>query len=278
MSVKHTVCPACVGTMRELGAWLNRCESCGLFISSLPSGAGTGVDGLEVLRQRNYKAILDRLSSLMVLEGASLIEIGCAKGWFLAAAQARGVRVLGLEPQISNADIARAAGFDVLDGFFPEVVPDDALFDIIAFNDVFEHLPDPAAAICAVERHLAPGGLAVLKLPSSNGIVFKIARALDYFGIPTLHDRLWQRGMPSPHITYFSPRNLVALVSRHTSLELVTQASLATMTREGLSKRISATHRSLAGQLVLATAWIGASALPLLPADIALLIFRKPKS
>ena len=88
-------------------------------------------------------------------------------------------------PSCKNATIARARGFPVEDGFFPQDLADRGPYDIIAFNDVFEHLPDPARVLQAVEQLLRPGGIAVLNLPTSDGFLYNAAALLDRIGLAT---------------------------------------------------------------------------------------------
>jgi SAM-dependent methyltransferase len=262
--------------MRARKAWLFACPDCGFLASALQPGPGTGIGGLEALRRTNFEIVLDRLGRRRVLSGLRLLEVGAAQGWFLEAARRRGAIVAGIEPEAANAEIAHMKGLDVVVGFFPDDLAGRGPFDAIVFNDVFEHLPDPARMIRDVEALLAPGGLAVVNLPSSKGALFRLARALDVVGITSPHERLWQKGLPSPHVSYFSPANLALLVERHTRLAQVDAFALPSLTRQGLAERITASHRGTAATLLHAGLWLASFALPLLPADIHVAIFEKP--
>jgi 2-polyprenyl-3-methyl-5-hydroxy-6-metoxy-1,4-benzoquinol methylase len=210
------------------------------------------------------------------LRGCALLEVGCAEGWFLEEAAHRGMRVRAVEPSGQHAAISRRKGFEVDVGFFPDEPHDSGLFDIIVFNDVFEHLPSPADAIRACERLLLPGGLLVINLPSSSGALYTIARAMNAVGAPTLLDRLWQRGFPSPHISYFNPRNLGGLVTRCTKLQQIDGFRLHTMVTAGLRERIRSSHPSLIGWLLWPCLAASIPVLGLLPPDIVVGVFRKP--
>lgn len=261
--------------MRPRKTWLWRCPDCKLLLSTLPAGAGTGVEGLETLRRRNFEVLLDRAEKIVPLFGKTVLEVGCSSGLFLAAATRRGAIITGLEPEREKADLARAKNFTVIDGFFPEAVGPKQRFDTIIFNDVFEHLPDPATALRACDQHLGQGGLLIINLPDSSGILYKIADLLDRIGIGMPFDRLWQKSFASPHITYFGKTNLEHFVTQQTSLILVDQTHLSTMTIAGLKNRVSAsTKEPLASLICLAL-------LPLilvqkiLPSDILLQVYRK---
>jgi SAM-dependent methyltransferase len=262
--------------MLRRNGWVLRCPACGFFASTLTPGAGTGIGGLERLRRSNFEKLLDRLEKLKPLRGTSLLEVGSARGWFLEAAARRGAQVYGIEPEAANANLARAAGLPVEVGYFPDGLANAGPYDIIVFNDVFEHIPHPSALIGDIEARLAPGGLLVINLPSSGGIFFRLARLLESFGIHGPAERLWQKGFPSPHVSYFKPENLWLLVERRSGLSNESIFSLASVTREGLSSRIKSSHKGTRGALLLAGVWALSFALPLLPADIQVSVFRKP--
>lgn len=263
--------------MRPEKPWLDRCEECGLLSSTLEPGPGTGLVGLESLRKANIKTTLERIDRLLPLRGRTLLDVGCASGWFLQAARSRGAVVHGIEPEERHVVAARDAGLSVDHGFFPRHLSHPGPYDIIAFNDVFEHLPSPDRAIRDVERLLNPGGLAVINLPSSDGFLFRASRVLDALGMAGTHDRLWQKGMPSPHISYFSPSSLRRLVERHTRLHAVDGFALTAFQRDGLWPRIRLTHAGPIALALFAGLWCLSFVAALLPADIHVGIFRKPE-
>lgn len=255
--------------------WLWRCAGCGFLRSTLPAGAGTGVDGLETLRRRNFRVLLDRLETLCPLAGKKLLEVGCSTGLFLEAAAARGVKVQAIEPETKKGDIARAKGFSVQDGFFPDALDPQDTFDLIVFNDVFEHLPRPEDALPFCEKHLSPGGLLVINLPDSGGILYRIAGGLDRLGYGSPFDRLWQKGMASPHITYFDAVNLTRFVQTRTALKRAASFPLDTLAREGLRERIKA---SVPEPIATLMHTILLCLIPLqrwLPSDILVQVFRR---
>ena len=268
------------------GYWF-ACPRCGYLGSTLEPAIGDAAvaealdedhrrDALHGLRRRNFERILDVLESIRPKGGTRLLDVGCAHGWFLEAARARGYEALGLEPDAAIAAATRARSLEVIDGYFPDALPAGRRFDVISFNDVFEHLPDPLAAVRACFDRLEPGGLLVMNLPTSTGALFRIARALDRVGVSGPMDRLWQRGLPSPHLSYFSPDVLRTVLERGGFRELH-RSSLVTFTREGLWQRLRADRNaSLPGSLV---AWLGLSAITpiagLMPSDISLQVFAR---
>lgn len=267
-------CPACGAPMAARKPWLARCPGCGYLGSTLTPGAGTGIEGLDAVRQMNFETLLDRLERTRPLAGLRLLEVGCAKGWFLDAARRRALRIHAIEPEAANAREAQAKGHAVETGFFPEHLVDRGPYDLIVFNDVFEHLPDPGGALAAVERLLAPGARAVLNLPSSNGALYRIATLMDRLGYAAPLDRLWQKGLPSPHVSYFNARSLERLARRHTRLVPTDTFPLVTVRRAGLRARVKSVNRGVMGEALLAGAWLFSFMAPWLPADIMVMVLE----
>jgi SAM-dependent methyltransferase len=283
-----TRCPVCGGRMaRGRHAWLLRCQACGFRGSTLRPTIGEtrtagSIDedlragGLERLRRDNFERLLDRLCRRIEPSGARLLDVGCAHGWFLEAAARRGFAVTGLEPDQVLARRAGVGGHTVWPGFFPDHVPTDQGFDVLVFNDVFEHLPDVVAAARASHARLVPGGLLVLNLPSSRGVFYRLAEALDRAGVSGPLERLWQKGFPSPHLSYFDPEQLRRLMERHGLVE-IDRSTLSSITVNGLWARLRYDRHSTPA--AAAAVWLGvvaaAPVLRRLPSDISLQIFRR---
>jgi SAM-dependent methyltransferase len=233
------------------------------------------VDGLESLRRANFEKVLDVLEKIRPVEGLRLLEIGAAKGWFLEAARRRGAIVAGVEPETANASEARARGLRIDEALFPTAPRDRGPYDVIVFNDVFEHIPQPDQAIAYVEELLAPEGLLVLNLPSSTGVLFRLSRFLAGIGINGPYQRLWQKDMSSPHVSYFSPDNLRLLVEHASNMRQVVAGALPTVSRIGLYDRIASQDAGLPASLSYPAVWSLSFVLPLLPADVQVSIFVK---
>lgn len=281
-------CDVCATILRETRhSWCLRCPGCGFLASTLSPhiGDGVAVDSVDEtrresallrLRRKNFERILDLLDRHpRVAKGGELLEIGCAHGWFLDAAARRGYHVHGIEPDAPTAEVAARRGHDVRVGFFPHALDADCRYDVIVFNDVFEHLPDVRTAVSECRARLRPGGLLVINLPSSRGTLFRIAALMDRVGLPGPYERLWQKGFPSPHLSYFHPALLTHLVESQGFVE-VHRARLASIEVRGLWQRVR--YDRNAGTVSSAIVWIvvvlASPVLRLLPGDVALQIFR----
>ena len=275
--MENKPCPVCEEPACPLKTWLYRCAACQFEFTTLTPGGGTGVEGLETLRKTNFRLLLDRLGRHFKLEGARALEVGPADGWFLEAAAARGANISGIEPDPELAQNARARGLDVATGFFPDDLKEMGPYSLIVFNDVFEHLPDPEGAFRHAARLLAPDGFLAINLPSSGGALYRVAKVLSRLGIDAPLERLWQKGLPSPHLTLFNPSNLGRLARRSAGFEPVDTFALRTITREGLGARIGSTHGGVAGAVLFAGIWLLSFVYvpPLALSDIFVGVFRK---
>jgi SAM-dependent methyltransferase len=266
--------------------WLDRCDACG-FLSSTLEPCVNSVDiqldeqkreyALGDLRRRNFEAILNRLAESGLDRSARILDVGCGHGWFLSAATARGYDVTGIEPDVAVAAIAQQAnGNKVRAGFFPEKVEPGETFDIIVFNDVFEHLPEPDAALIEVRRCLAPDGVVLINLPISTGLFYRVSDVLDRMGYNGPFARMWQKDFPSPHRSYFSPAQLAALSAKFGFVQRA-RYSLPSLRVAGLWQRL----RYDPNQSVLSAAamWgilvIMSPLVRFFPADIGVQIFSK---
>jgi 2-polyprenyl-3-methyl-5-hydroxy-6-metoxy-1,4-benzoquinol methylase len=113
-----------------------------------------------------------------------MLDVGCHMGNFgRQVKEAYGAEVWGIEPNPHTAAVAEKVLDKVQIGFFGEdsVLP-AAYFDVICFNDVLEHMPDPWSALRLASRLLAPGGCVVASIPNLRHIdnLMHILRERDF--------------------------------------------------------------------------------------------------
>lgn len=94
---------------------------------------------------RNYAGSMQKTLNLGV--NTLVVELASNDGYLLSAFQALGLPVLGVEPAVNVASIARAAGIPTLTNFFGVQTASDILVNhgyprLIAANNVFAHIPD----------------------------------------------------------------------------------------------------------------------------------------
>lgn len=133
----------------------------------------------------------------------SLIEVGCAMGFFLESARNVGWKVKGFEISRYASSIAKEQyNLDVsCSDFLSEAVNlEERCTDTIVALDVIEHLRKPVKFLEESSRILRKGGLLLLSTGNISSISAKI------FG------RRWRMISPPEHLFYFSRKGLEQLL------------------------------------------------------------------
>lgn len=194
---------------------LMRCLRCGLRSDQDPITADERADAyrtgfystnphrgarlIGLFRQLNGAI---RLRALSGLHPGRLLDIGCGKGHFLAAARAAGWEVVGVDTSPAAAEYAhRHYGISVHVGDAQEIKLDRP-FDAVTMWHVLEHLADPSATLDLARELLGPGGRLVVSVPN---LASAQARAFGnhWFHLDRRH-----------HLHHFTPEALRALLTR----------------------------------------------------------------
>jgi SAM-dependent methyltransferase len=165
---------------------VERCDGCGLLFRNPreradelldtygeESQAEAALQSLFDSQHRSYRVQARRLTRQFGRPGTGL-EVGSYVGAFLAAAAAEGWTFRGVDVNTGASEFARARGLDVSTG----TIDDDdraGAYDVVAFWNCFDQLPDPAAAARAARRRLRPGGMIAVRVP--NGAFYAAWRA-----------------------------------------------------------------------------------------------------
>jgi len=133
----------------------------------------------------------------------TLIEIGCAAGFFLKAAERDGWKVTGLELMQPAVEFAR----DRLGLTLRQEAVEDAdlpagAFDVVAIFEVIEHLSNPVATLRQRRALLRPGGCLVLSTPNVSSLTRRML------------GRHWAVLNPGEHLHYFNERTLADALGR----------------------------------------------------------------
>ena len=219
-----TSCPICDGTARSV-LWSNdgydysRCDGCGLVsLDPLPTEGESGalysksyfqegtsggyVDyaGDEAIHRHNAR----NRCRLLPSPAGTLVDVGCAVGFFLDEARQAGWRVTGVEVSPWAAEQARErTGAEVhssLDAVLEAT--EGRPFDAVTFFQVLEHLPYPARALAQARDLLRPGGRVVIETWNRDSLVARL------FGSH------WQQVTPPSVIHLFASRDVDALLER----------------------------------------------------------------
>lgn len=138
------------------------------------------------------------------LPGGRLLDVGCGAGAWLAAMQARGWEVHGVDFDPQAVAAAQAHGLPVALGSLEAQALPSASFDAVTLNHVVEHLPDPVSTLRECHRVLRPGGQLVVSTPNGTSLGHRLLgrswrgleppRHLHVFNFPALESALRQAG------------------------------------------------------------------------------------
>lgn len=223
---KHPYCP-------ENGLGLVQCAQCGLvFVGQRPQadhlytlyGAdyfkndNSGVVGYtDYLKDEPNirKTFARRLRHVeRFVKPGQLLDIGCAAGFFMDEAHARGWAVQGMDVSDFAVEYARQRfGYDVRCGSLLDQDYQPESYDLITMWDVIEHVPDPKAYIQHSARLAKRGGILALATPDIDSIParftgkrwvgYKLSEEhIYYFSRRTLSNMLAEAGFEIIHVRH----------------------------------------------------------------------------
>jgi SAM-dependent methyltransferase len=175
---------------------LDRCASCGHYVSrhgmdtsGLYSGAYVDatygglagirknflrIDGLAEGKSDNFERVRRVLAFAQehfrgLGRAPRILDVGSGLCVFLHRMKAEGWDCTALDPDARSAEHARATvGVKALHADFL-AGGDFGRFDVISFNKVLEHVPEPVAMLRKARRYLEPGGFVYIELPDGEG-------------------------------------------------------------------------------------------------------------
>jgi SAM-dependent methyltransferase len=148
--------------------------------------------------------IFDRVLSAGSPKGPSpvFLDIGCNKGFLLAAAISHGWNVFGVElvPELTIPFKKKFSQFskNIYSIGFSQAQGEmkDEIFDAVTAIDVIEHFIDPLRDVGNIYRILKPGGVLLLQTPDTDN-----PKALEMKGA-------WGALKPKEHLHLFNRQNL----------------------------------------------------------------------
>lgn len=176
------------------------CVDCGLGQARMPAqgadaclydggyhtAAGYTPERFERLVRRAWQWI-SRLGELR--QPGVLLDIGCALGYYMAAAQQLGWTAYGTDIASHVVEQTRERGFEAFvsrhPAEFPSWLPP---LDGVVLAHVVEHFPDPFDYLSALRRHMSPGGVAYIELPDFGYMLRRGPVGAPWHGPP---EHLW---------------------------------------------------------------------------------------
>jgi 2-polyprenyl-3-methyl-5-hydroxy-6-metoxy-1,4-benzoquinol methylase len=148
------------------------------------------------------------LSLLAEGRGRRLLDTGAADGFLAELLTAQGWVVTAVERDPAQAARARGKCHDVIVADLVDALPKlSGSFDAIVYGDVLEHLPDPLAALTAINQSLAPGGVVIVSVPNVAHLWIRLSLMLGRF-------QYTDRGiLDRTHLRFFTRRTLLDLLA-----------------------------------------------------------------
>lgn len=232
MKTEDARCPLCsiapvrlVQDTRPFGLW--ECSGCGLLYSSPRPAAeelrafhdetyfrryyGESIADFHRHRGDLYQRIrvfnLARLALLAPHAPARgrLLDVGAGQGLFLDVAREAGFAVAGCDVSESVARFHAGRGIEFRAGTVEEAFREPASFDAITLWQTLEHTLDPVRTLTHVRGLLRPGGIALVSVPNTAGMVARVKLAI---GKPFLGAESTEL-----HFFHFTPASLTRVLA-----------------------------------------------------------------
>lgn len=203
---------------RKNGYTLYRCNACDfIFVHPLPDNLDT-VYGEEYFHDTGkqefgysdydsdkdpmryvFEQYLDKFEK--VSKNRTILDIGCATGYFLDLAKERGWKTYGVEISEYAAKEATSRGHSVYVGKLPELNIANKV-DVVTMWDVLEHVDNPRAYLETAYRMLNEGGYVAINTVDSSSLW------------ALMMGKKWHLIVPPEHIHYYATSNLKQLLKQ----------------------------------------------------------------
>ena len=272
-------CIVCNSKFKKINDYVYKCINCSFFKSKLKPGHGRDIEGISELRRKNFKKIIDIILSLNANQSLKILEIGSGNGFFIEECEKSNIDITGSEADEEQYNLLAKNFSNIIKIALPIKNFNNELsnkFDVVVFNDVFEHLENLDLILIQLKSILKTNGQIVINLPSSDGLIYKFSNILNKIGFTNFYDRLWQKNLASPHLSYFNNSNLKMFFNKH-GYNLIHTTSLDTVSKKGNFIRLNSTIKYkficflLSGLLFLFYYFQ-----KILPKDIILHIYKRP--
>ncbi len=198
-----------------------RCSSCGLiYINPRPADEylknevynegyfdaekGYGIEDVFGKSRLESLKRADELFAEIEMYGikGSVLDAGCAAGYFLETARKRGWEPHGIEISDFAARHAREnLNLEVLTGDLVRVELPNEKYDLALLMDTIEHLTSPKKGLERIYSALKPGGMLVVETPNYESTPARFLGAE------------WGLVAPEHHLFYFTPSTLKRLAA-----------------------------------------------------------------
>ncbi|MDR2792978.1 MAG: methyltransferase domain-containing protein [Treponema sp.] len=181
------------------------------YLEDFPNLVQTGrarLSHIVSIMGRSSNGFEERLQKNAPKPAPYLLDIGCAYGPFLAAANAEGFAPIGLEAaEDAVSYVNNELGIPCFQGYFPTACDTepflDGRFDVISLWYVIEHFENAGPVLSAINRLLKKGGILAFSTPSFEGISARRTPKAR---------RIFLEKSPQDHYTVWSPSKVRAVL------------------------------------------------------------------
>jgi 2-polyprenyl-3-methyl-5-hydroxy-6-metoxy-1,4-benzoquinol methylase len=137
-----------------------------------------------------------------LVKGRAILDVGCGRGDFLLFMAGRGWKTDGLELDSRAEGRGKKLGLSLKSGSLENIRYDSAVFDVVTFWHVFEHIRKPVETLAECRRILKPGGLLVVAVPNIAGLQARVS------------GNKWFHFDPPYHLYHYSTQSLSILLEK----------------------------------------------------------------
>jgi len=175
--IRPARCAVCGGTsdvvVWQENGYEGRSCACGTVYTT-PEPCPGAVDLAKDGHPESFYSLPARLKVRWVQESipsGRLLEVGSGGGHFLAAAQAAGYEVAGIEPDPDRAQrVAERLRVNIICARLEDLNYSGERFDIVYHCNLLSHFPDPVAALRKMQALLSPSGILAFEVGILAGI------------------------------------------------------------------------------------------------------------
>jgi len=197
-------CPSCkLMAVENVPTDLRPYYSEGYFTGDVTLDGYIDYDLDKEVTKKTYIDYLDLLGKYIQKQSQiSMFEVGCATGFFIDLARQRGWQTEGIDISEYAVKKAREKGLMATTTTL-ESYQSAKKFDVVAMQDLIEHVKDPVDVISRAKNLLAENGLLLFTTPDAGSLWARI------------WNKKWHAFVPPQHLFYFSAKSLGSILKKN---------------------------------------------------------------
>lgn len=196
------------------------------FINENPKGGYANYfEGMRINKRTFHERLL-KIEKKLGKKGR-LLDVGCALGDCLVEAKKLGwSEAEGIEVSPYAYGFSKDRGLKVKQGILGKTTYPPQSFDVVTYQDVIEHIPDPRGELKRVYQILKPGGIIFLVTPDIGGLWSKFLGPL------------WYHYKPHEHVIYFSQKSIARALKEAGFIGIETRKTYHVLSLEYILNRL----------------------------------------